>query len=94
MTDRKTERYKAEHTDSGSKEAAGRRIRMVALDLDGTTLNDDKQISERTVGSYCGFHRQNLRLSSAAAFFHRGIGICRDVKRRSYYGNRGQKADL
>ena len=52
MTDRKTERYKAEHTDSGSKEAAGRRIRMVALDLDGTTLNDDKQISERTVEAF------------------------------------------
>lgn len=51
MTDRKTDIYKVEHTDS-CKEAADRRIRMVALDLDGTTLNDDKQISERTIEAF------------------------------------------
>lgn len=52
MTDRKTDIYKVEHTDSCCKKAAGRRIRMVALDLDGTTLNDDKQISERTIEAF------------------------------------------
>lgn len=53
MTDRKTEAYKVENTGSDCKEGAtDRNIRMVALDLDGTTLNDDKQISERTIEAF------------------------------------------
>ena len=53
MTDRKKEIYKAENTgSSGKADAADRKIRMVALDLDGTTLNDDKQISERTIEAF------------------------------------------
>lgn len=53
MADKTTETNKTGiFQNSCGGEKSDRRIRMVALDLDGTTLDDDKQISKRTVEAF------------------------------------------
>jgi Cof subfamily protein (haloacid dehalogenase superfamily) len=42
-------------------------IRLVAVDLDGTLLNDSKQISDQTVAALCCLPSRNVRLVIASA---------------------------
>lgn len=42
-------------------------IRLVAIDLDGTLLNDSKQVSDRTVDALCGLPERGVRVVIASA---------------------------
>ncbi len=42
-------------------------IRLVAIDLDGTLLNDSKQVSEQTAGALCGLPERGVRVVIASA---------------------------
>lgn len=54
--------------DQGAVSAAPRgNIRLVAVDLDGTLLNDSKQVSERTINALCCLPKRDVRLVIASA---------------------------
>ena len=42
-------------------------IRLVAIDLDGTLLNDSKQVSDQTVAALCGLPERGVRVVIASA---------------------------
>jgi 5-amino-6-(5-phospho-D-ribitylamino)uracil phosphatase len=42
-------------------------IRLVAIDLDGTLLNDSKQVSDQTVDALCGLPERGVRVVIASA---------------------------
>jgi Cof subfamily protein (haloacid dehalogenase superfamily) len=42
-------------------------IRLVAIDLDGTLLNDSKEVSERTATALCGLPERGVRVVIASA---------------------------
>src|SRR5690242_8326814 len=57
-------------------------IRMVAVDLDGTLLNDSKQVSRQTIEALSGVARRGIRVVIASArpprsvrAFHAQLGL-------------------
>jgi 5-amino-6-(5-phospho-D-ribitylamino)uracil phosphatase len=42
-------------------------IRLVAIDLDGTLLNDSRQVSDRTIDALCGLPERGVRVVIASA---------------------------
>ncbi|HSV16488.1 MAG TPA: Cof-type HAD-IIB family hydrolase [Tepidisphaeraceae bacterium] len=56
-------------------------IRLVAVDLDGTLLNDSKKVSDQTVNALCGLPAMGVRVVIASARPPRSVRqIYRDLK--------------